>query len=375
MQISTNTTCMEAGLTVATESDGRQRCVAVIKGTFSVAPDGSTRLTEVQQPMVYADIHYGDPAATSIQYGCDFSPDKPFVDVLVRGHAHAPRGRPTTRVKVVLAVGSLIKEAFVQGDRIWRRGILGTISATPPQPFTIMPLRWEHAFGGTDDSHADVARHRTEMRNLVGRGFRVNSDSGAINDTPLPNIESTRDELRTWSDRPPPVGFGIVGRSWQPRISYAGTYDQRWLDERFPFLPSDFDPRYHQLAPLDQWLPVLAGGEVIQCLNMTDGGTFVATVPRIAVPVCFQFRDRKQECHARLDTLLVEPEEQRLIMTWRASVLLGAKIHALHEVLIGKPSAQRITVDMPPSRLTGLAKPHFASLGDYIAWRRKWIPR
>lgn len=40
-----------------------------------------------------------------------------------------------------------------------------------------------------------------------------------------------------------------MGRSWQPRLRYAGTYDQHWMDERLPFLPEDFDLRYFQSAP------------------------------------------------------------------------------------------------------------------------------
>ena len=45
------------------------------------------------------------------------------------------------------------------------------------------------------------------------------------------------------------MAFGPVGRSWQPRIRWAGTYDQKWMDEKFPFLPEDFDERYYQCRP------------------------------------------------------------------------------------------------------------------------------
>ena len=49
-----------------------------------------------------------------------------------------------------------------------------------------------------------------------------------------------------------PMALGPVGRGWRPRLSYAGTYDQHWIDEVFPFLPADFDDRYYQAAPEDQ---------------------------------------------------------------------------------------------------------------------------
>ena len=48
------------------------------------------------------------------------------------------------------------------------------------------------------------------------------------------------------------MSFGPVGRGWHPRLGYAGTYDQNWLDNVFPFLPADFRDDYYQAAPADQ---------------------------------------------------------------------------------------------------------------------------
>jgi hypothetical protein len=52
-----------------------------------------------------------------------------------------------------------------------------------------------------------------------------------------------------------PVGFGVVGRAWAPRLIRAGTYDQAWLDQRWPNLPKDFDFGYWNEAPEDQQIP------------------------------------------------------------------------------------------------------------------------
>ncbi len=49
-----------------------------------------------------------------------------------------------------------------------------------------------------------------------------------------------------------PAGFGILGRAWPPRLQKAGTYDQRWLDQRWPLLPKDFGFAYWNGAPEDQ---------------------------------------------------------------------------------------------------------------------------
>ena len=54
-----------------------------------------------------------------------------------------------------------------------------------------------------------------------------------------------------WGDYRP-MGFGPGRPRLDAPLSYAGTYDQNWLDNVFPFLPADFDERYYQAAPEDQ---------------------------------------------------------------------------------------------------------------------------
>jgi hypothetical protein len=141
--------------------------------------------------------------------------------------------------------------------------------------------------------------------------------------------------MSTWSDTPPPVGFGVVGRNWLPRVKFAGTYDECWLNERFPFLPEDFDPQYFLAAPADQQVPFLLGGEVVRCINMTPTGTFAVRVPRFELPIRFRFRDRDLPATPKLDTLIVEPDQGRFLAVWRASAPLGRKPNALREVIVG----------------------------------------
>jgi hypothetical protein len=68
------------------------------------------------------------------------------------------------------------------------------------------------------------------------------------------------------------MSYGVIGRHWLPRIGYAGTYDQQWLDEHFPFLPPDFDEQYYQAAPLDQQLPKPLGEQMVSLVNLTPDG-------------------------------------------------------------------------------------------------------
>ncbi|QRK06335.1 DUF2169 domain-containing protein [Archangium violaceum] len=310
-----------------------------------------------------ADVHRGDPGSTSIQYECDFAPFKPRADILLNGQAVSPTGRAVDSLLVTLELGTLRKSIRVTGDRRWERGLLG-LRSSPPQAFVQMPLVYERAFGGTDVSHPELRHQGAELRNPVGVGYHKNPDAQAAEGTRLPNMEDPRQPISGWKDTPQPMGFGPVGRSWQPRLSHAGTYDQRWLEEDHPFLPRDFDTQYFLCAPVDQQVPYLRGGETLRCTGMTREGALVARVPSLRFPVTFRFDDRDQCLEPLLDTLLVEPDSHRMMLTWRSSVPLGRKPGRLREILVGHQP-----VRLPPGR--GGGKRHFKSLAEVVAMYRK----
>jgi hypothetical protein len=353
---------MSAGLCIATDKKGRTSCVVAVKGTFAVNPDGSTHLADEQEPMVYADVHYGDPEVTSIKYECDFAPFKPATDIIVHGHAYSSTGQPVEEVSVGLAVRSTWKQVRVIGDRHWE-GTAVHLHASRPVPFLTMPLLFERAFGGTDYSHANPSHYGAELRNPIGVGFHMNDDDRAIRGSPLPNLEDPRSPITSWRDTPAPMGVGVVGRGWHPRIRYAGTYDDAWKENRFPFLPDDFDDRYFLSAPFDQQVPFLEGGEPIWCRNMSPSHVFGFTVPRIDLPLLFRFRDRDVAGSPKLDTLIIEPEAQRVLIVWRASAPLGQKVQALREVVVGMPPRSA-----PPGKAN---KPYFHSLAEFIEWKAR----
>lgn len=352
MQITSNTTPFPAEPFVSTDKLGQKCCTVVLKASFTVAEDGQCRPDDEQSALVYADEHYGDPGTTSTAHECDFVPHKPRIDILVHGSAIASQRRSVTELEVALAGPGLDKRALVTGERTWVRRLAG-IGPSPPRPFEAMPLVWDRAFGGSDLSSSKPARHASELRNLVGVGFHVNGDAATIEGTPLPNIERPAATMRAWSDKPEPIGFGPVGRGWSPRIHLAGTYDQRWFEEVRPFLPTDFDVRYFQAAPLDQQLAELSPGAVFECKNMCERGKFVARLPVLWVPVLFRFADRNVSAPLVHDTVILEPDRRRIIVVGRASVPLGRKLTALREIHVGR-AAQRADRPVYPDLATAV---------------------
>ncbi|TIP78448.1 MAG: DUF2169 domain-containing protein, partial [Mesorhizobium sp.] len=135
----------------------------------------------------------------------------------------------------------------------------------------------------------DPAKHRGDAINPIGSGFLVGQSN--IDGTPLPSVEHPQSRMRIWNDRPKPIGFGPVPRFAKERARYAGTYDKHWMDNVLPFLPQDFDDRYFQAAPQDQWVDRLSPGTMFGCVNMNESGRFKVSVPMLGVPVRFMYDD------------------------------------------------------------------------------------
>jgi hypothetical protein len=344
-----------AGLTLVTNKHGHEHVLAVAKATFEVRDDGSCALAGLQQPLVYADEYFGEPGLSSVRYESDFAFTKTKADVILIGTACAPGGVPTEVVEVSLEAGSLRKTVRVFGDRIWKPSLVGGYTASDPIPFVKMPLLYERAFGGADRSHEDEKKHRFEESNLVGVGYHSRV-FGEIAGSRLPNLEDPHHAITSPLDRVRPMGFGFVSRNWLPRRRHAGTYDQKWLDERSPFLPLDFDDRYFQAAPEDQTCDFLNGGERVAVTGSTARGRWTFSLPALQVPVKLVYRSGPVDVRSVLDTLILEPDANRFSLTWRASARLQGKPCHLREVWVGTPSSARLRAQATGKKYQGWLK-------------------
>jgi len=333
-----NPTKMVAGYTMGMKPDGRESLVVVVKGTFELPthPGVEPILATEQVPLVEADEFTGDPGTSATVYECDYAAFKPRCDVLLNGSAYAPQGKPIYRVEVSLKVGTLQKSFAVVGNRTWRKGVLG-MSIGNPEPFTVMPISYDAAFGGFDDSDEDEKNHRAYTANPVGVGFHVNLSAQVVDGKPLSNTEETRRPINNSSGNYQPMSFGAIGRSWIPRLGHAGTYDEKWFEETFPFLPKDFDERYFQFAPEDQQVDHLSGGEEVELINLTPAGRCHFQLPKVSVPVEFMVRgsDSKTK-QALLDTVIFEPDANRFILCWRTSITLKKNLFEVPMCIVGR---------------------------------------
>ena len=229
---------------------------------------------------------------------------KPKGEFLLAGTCHAPKGSSITGGRVSVRVGAVSKELAVFGERRWQRDTVGLRTISEPRPFSEMPIDWDHAFGGEGFAENPSGKGFVEVTGKDGNPF-----------LPLPEIEEPSSLIASPGDRPPPAGFGLVPAHLPRRAKLSGTYDKRWLRERWPGFPDDLEPEFFLAAPPGQQLEgFFTGGEKIEICNMhPDMPVITSGLPKRRVRLFFLKRpDLEKRSYVRRDLLDGEFFEARL---------------------------------------------------------------
>jgi hypothetical protein len=297
----------------------------------------------------------------------DIWPWKNFTDVVVQGTARSDKPRTSMEVELSVVGGKtkLVRSLSVTGDRWVDRGATGLV-LSQPESFTEMPLRYDRAYGGTDEAaeakYADeeilnyfvkqVDREENEEvsafsypRNVAGKGYLIDLDGAK--GLPWPNLEFPEDRLRLeslarpidqWGDRPYPACFDWFHHAWFPRSAHLldmpaihddkvplperriGLFEEGWekksLTERsvHPFANGA-----HPYLCRDR----LAGDEKVKITHTSaDGRDFAAQLPGLAPRVSLRLLgESKVVIPASVDLLFVEPDLAQLTLVWRATYM------------------------------------------------------
>ena len=328
-----NTSPFKAQVLALPDAQGIDTLYVVVKATFTLHP--KLALADEQLPVTLADAYWGEPGKSSLKYASEAHLTKPGTDVVVVGEAFAPHGRAAPSVDVGLTVAGRTGGFRVFGDRRWERSFLST-SPSRPEPFVRMPLVYERAFGGVHVEDELLGEIHAEGRNPVGRGFLGKREADELSEVGLPNLEDVQALIRSPGDAQRPMGFGFVAPNWEPRLGYAGTYDERWQKERAPYLPDDFDPRFFHGAHPD-WVfeKPLKGGEEVVMFNLSPRMQEKLRIPTCALDITVKIAGQPQTPRPSLETVLLEPSEGRLCLTFRAAVPCDKKLLKVEEIAIG----------------------------------------
>ncbi len=288
----------------------------LVKGTFDLVADAPATIREEALDPT-GDLYVDDDETKSLRYASDFAVFKPKADVTLTGHAHAPKGSsPAAQVSFAFgAKGRGFRRAIsVFGDRRWQKAVVA-VAPTEPEPFASMPLTYERAFGGPRYD-----------RNPAGVGHRGAAGDDGI--ARLPNLEDPAHLVRGPGDTPAPACFAPIAILWKERYARMGTYDRRWLEQRWPYFPEDFDWAFFQAAPAAQQLDYLTGDEPYELRGLHPQHPLLAgTLPGKRVR-CFAHHTPEggggfREIVLRLDTAAFDADALAVNLVWRGVYDVG----------------------------------------------------
>lgn len=298
------------------DSDGSHVRLMVLKATFEIGKNGNLTPSENQRPIAAGPVWLGEPGRSSLIEDGDWALKKPSADIAIVGHIRPPHCQPVRQLLARFSIGHWTKTVRVVGDRPILAGAF-TMQVGDPLPFTSMPIMWERSFGGTS---ADGRQHRC---NPIGRGLVDRKDLEDADGRFMPNFENP--ELPSRINGGESTGLGFIDCGWEPRIHYAGTYDEDWIRHRMPLFPKDFDHRFFNASPPDMVYPGhLKGGEIGLLEGCCPDGPLKFTLPRMSVYFAGKRRSGIFECEAVMDTLLLDLDRLCLSCVWRAKVAIAA---------------------------------------------------
>ncbi len=240
----------------AYDKEGHEIFTNIIKGTFHIVKPGSLDISEKQVPITLADEYWGEPGSSPLKYESDLALFKPATDLILLGFAWHYGGKKVRSIDIQFRGGSRRKKATVECS-----------VASEKLPLTLL-----------------------EEKDWLG-------------------------------SRRPGDGFGFFPKNKPPRSGYSGTYDERWRKERAPFLPADFDYRFFQSAYPELITDgYLKGNEKVFAENVSPDGPISFNIPSIQIEVKTIFEHKTIKSGTVLDTVVVEPEDQRVSMVWRQMI-------------------------------------------------------
>ena len=241
----------------------------------------------------------------------DIAVRKAGVDVMALGKAYHPTSSGGPQSLVTVRVGDVERSLEVFGDRYWYRQSDGQWAISDPEPFSLMDLTWNNAYGGDSfDEHGNVCMHPL---NPDGKGFVVCEE--AADDALLPNLEHPDQRITVWDQQPrpiniapapKPIAFDLEGEAEALKAVQEGSGRYQVPDELWNDAVPHF--RFGEIAP----------GTLVSLKGMYER-PLLALTPSFRLLARVRLSARETVIPLVLDTLLFCPETQHCELTWRGS--------------------------------------------------------
>jgi len=357
------------------DPEGAQILSVVCKRTYQVDARGRLVVAPEQTPL-FEELVIDKVTPEILLHDTDLVPYKPLTDVLILGHAHAPR--PSASVLTAVRIGERVKQVLAVGDRRATLSATGHVLFSEPQIFERMPLGYDRAYGGVDrvaearlgdptlplkacmprSAMGPGASEYSYPRNFAGKGYLIEPTPEAVEALVLPNLEDPADRLtperiaagttRAWPKMPLPASYGVMDYGWFPRFSYLGVvplHDQDppdFAEIRRGFAPSsiaretflmvdrdpgaqasepDIDFRFTSCASLGLSLPHVRDDETIVLYNLhPKHEKWEIRLPGQRPEIMTDGRNGKMNRTAPvIQTITIEPDLDRVSVVWRGS--------------------------------------------------------
>jgi hypothetical protein len=313
----------------------------VVKRTYRWTHDEMMVPSPWQETLVQGDRYFdgGGPFDASLAVENELGPPKAGTDVVLEANCYAPGGE-ATYCRPSVTIGAETRELIVMGDRfaVLRPGHKPVF--TPAAKFSVLPIRYELAYGGVDRQHS--MSPLLCPTNPIGQGFLLAPIEGeAPRDrwTPLPNIENpsamiTVDSLLVahadLQNVRAPAGFGPVPRHWEPRAGFGGmpaSAKPLWTllhgtESKVGQVFKELQPQFWSCAAPGMMFPKLEGHEKIVLRHVTrDREETSLRLPVSKPKLRAGFDDLPlQDVRLSLATVSIAVERREATLAWRGTL-------------------------------------------------------
>lgn len=226
------------------------------------------------------------------------------VDILLFGHARAPKGKTITQTEVAVNLnGNTIHKVNVFGNRVWK-SILGILSKSNPEPFESMPLSLHNAFGGsTTWDGLDIPY----PSNPFGKGYYYKKEAAIGNQ--LPNIEHVDDPITKWKSWQEPAGlasFPILPLKAKHHVVLEEDNSKiKRIGDRF------FNSAFPQMI-----VESVKPNDLLTATNVTDQGSFNFLIPKLPLEVEIKIGDIKEKREMKIEQVGLLPDSKQAFITY-----------------------------------------------------------